>query len=93
VPADHLGFRLFLACLRQLYVRDAAYGKDLLQIDGIQMRLVGDEGRFPWRTRTVDEVIERERRPAPASTWVPPAGYEQRQRIARLSGASRRGFG
>ena len=85
VPANLDGFRLFLVCLRQLYARDAAYCQDLLQIDGIQMRLVRDEGRFPWRTRTVDEVIEMERRSAPAGIWSPPDGYRQQPRITRLS--------
>lgn len=84
IPADLAPFRAFLTCLRQLYARDAAFSQDLLRIDGLQLRLVRDEGRFPWRTRTVDEVVEMERRPVPAGTWEAPDGYRQEPRIARL---------
>ena len=35
VPADLAPFRVFLTCLRQLFARDEAFSKDLLQIDGL----------------------------------------------------------
>ncbi len=84
VPGDLAPFRAFLECLRRLHGREAEYCRALERIDGIQMRLVRVERRFPLRTRTVDEVVELDRRPAPAGIFAPPAGYERRDRITRL---------
>lgn len=84
VPADLAAFRVFLTCLRQLHGRVEGYCHDLLQIDGLQMRLVRAENRFPFRIRTVDEVVEMKRRPAPADLFAPPREYERKERIERL---------
>jgi beta-lactamase regulating signal transducer with metallopeptidase domain len=84
VPGDVAAFRVFLNCLRQLHGREESYCRDLLQVDGIQMRLVRVENRFPFRIRTVDEVVEMERRPAPADLFAPPREYERKERIERL---------
>jgi len=84
VPHDLDPFREYLHWLRVLYGRDQAYRDELLKIDGLQVRLERVFKRFPWRHRTIDEVVEMELRDPPEGVFSPPADYERRERIERL---------
>lgn len=77
-------FRTYLECLRLLFARDAVYSRELLKIDGLQLRLQREFGRFPFTTQIVDEVVEIESREPPPGVDAPPAGYVQQRQISQL---------
>lgn len=84
VPVDLGVFRVFLDCQRRLHGREDTYAQELLKLDGLQLRLRRDVRAFPYRIRTVDEVVEMEMRQPPPGVFEPPAGYTRRERIAQL---------
>jgi hypothetical protein len=84
VPVDLDVFRIFLDCQRRLHGRDDSYARELLKLDGLQLRLRRDVRAFPYRIRTVDEAVEMEMRQPPPGIFEPPAGYTRRDRIAQL---------
>ena len=84
VPVELDVFRVFLDCQRRLHGRDDSYARELLKLDGLQLRLRRDVRAFPYRIRTVDEVVEMEMRQPPPGIFEPPAGYTRRERIVQL---------
>jgi hypothetical protein len=70
--------------LRLIYNRDAVYRSELEKIKGFQMGIELRTGNFFAGKRYVDETIVLESRTPPPGTFLPPVGYERRQRIEDL---------
>jgi len=85
LPFDLTSFEIMMQNQRILFNRDHEYRRELVKIDGYQLRLEMMNRRFLAAERVTDQVVEISVELPPAEVFEPPAGYRQISRIRRFA--------
>jgi len=74
-------FDQLLENMRQIHNRDARLRRELLKIEGFQMRLELHDDGWVWDRRFVSEAVEFAVKEPPPGTYLPPADYVRKEQL------------